>query len=560
MKTMMRKASIVLLLLGLAVKADDFPKLGPSKKISDFKYKYIVTPKAMDSEAEKNSVLHRFKEVQKKLSEKIVEAAGLYKKVEEAHEKMNEKEAEVAKARDATQQKIDDEEAKLTQVTTEHKDAETACGEEKKKKKPSDAAEGWDDQHAKDVKEKEDAVAVLLKDKVDLKANIDELKKLKAECDKNWTPTDDEGKDGWNNDWDSIDAKDEKAKDKVAKLKPWAKQLYELKVAMTKAEAAYKKVEEGQRDYEMDGDNPKEVKGEKVPKTPEAGGLAYWNDEMTAVTDKVTGSMDKYSFLGPKAANDLPNDLSKNALSKDIELLGFFGDVHGNQLLIGSDKLDLGDVQKLFEDKIKATSGHKEETYKIADVEEAKKDAVPTMSVNNLVKITEGAPDHKDHGGVIGAMGALIETVSMQRKKYKDDAGKEEDGKEDYVKKYLNMQAAGAIIYIGYTPEFNMAHRPHDFSLGGKLMGIPMPTTDDPKFPADPMLLERQSNHWELAGDLTDMSGAKLGCSGSSKGKDGGSNTWMIVAIIFIVIVVLGGLVLGYQAYNASGSLQNTDI
>jgi len=81
---------------------------------------------------------------------------------------------------------------------------------------------------------------------------------------------------------------------------------------------------------------------------------------------------------------------------------------------------------------------------------------------------------------------------------------------------------------------------------------------------SDRFVMRGAKSDYDLLGDSTDVSKAAAingpGGQSGNKDKNEGSSTWMIIAIICLVILALGGLVYAYQAYNASGSLQNTDI
>jgi len=73
------------------------------------------------------------------------------------------------------------------------------------------------------------------------------------------------------------------------------------------------------------------------------------------------------------------------------------------------------------------------------------------------------------------------------------------------------------------------------------------------ELPADLVLLQRESKY-DVAGDWTNMS--------DNKDVAQASDSWKIVAIIFIVIVglMIFGFVYACYAYNGRADLQNIDI
>jgi len=507
MQTMMRKASIVLL-LGLAA-------LTSVARAAKTDNRFIVEPVALDTAQEKNSNLKKYWQDASKLVTRIKELVVAKKDLQKKDAELQEV-AEKIKRASGIDADVTKFEGELTQIKT---NIETAKTDLKNLE--------VDPQNKALVAERKAQIETLEASKTAKQKELDEAKKFQQEVKSNWT--------------DKSDAAEE---EKTS----WGKQRKDRTAEQVKSQETVNKLEGGQYDDPADKTKPK----------LDDGGVAYWASQENAKLALVTPNVDIISAAGQTFGD------ASDKWDNVVEVEGFWDDQGKDKLIIKTtDKsMTLEQVQALFEQKVAEWEG-KVETRKFATVTVAKEDQVPTVTLDTLLKFSgehyasqdADAVDLKGHAARILGFTVGVESVTMKRQirvpvtdddgkpikdKYKDAPkitkkvdGKdvEEDAKEDYTLEFLNLQAMNLNAYISHTRELAMLVARHDDAI-----------------------------KYDIVGNQLNMDAAPGGSNTKTAEAEKASSAWMIVAIIALVVLALVGLVYAYKAYTASGSLQNTDI
>jgi len=178
------------------------------------------------------------------------------------------------------------------------------------------------------------------------------------------------------------------------------------------------------------------------------------------------------------------------------------------------------------------------------------------VTLDSYLRLNSGVEreNQKNHGGMIRNLVVYVETFQSKRDKYETKDGGEPvkipvtggNKQEDVLRKYLNLQLLDAMIYTNSHDQDN-SEKPYNKRF-------------------EELKLVRESNDYDILGNIADLSKAIVPdpVTGSTPSdattKKEGTNAWMIIGIICLVVIFLGGAVIAYRAYTASGSLQNTDI
>jgi len=377
--------------------------------------------------------------------------------------------------------------------------------------------------------------------------------------------------------------KDEKTKEEAEKKPAEGKKPEESKYAVAK-----KKLEDQVEDAAKKVTHFSEAAVWKGPGTassakdlvPETGGADYYTDKMNHVgltmeywteqAVRVDADPQLGTQLGLPNADEHPTT-PKNFF-EGLTFEGFFGD-HDSMKFIVSGEKTLEQVKEQLKYEVQ-TFGYDDEEKSLATVEEAKVADKPCLTREIGLKISEDTYNYdadnfkenlKDHAAQINGFVIGVETITMKdrnvRVNQKDGEEKEIEGKfVDAPKKAV----ANPDAKEGETPkmEHEKAEYPMYFiNLEGMGLDVHTEAGKNARFK-----FYQRDGKYEAVGDMTAMSASLPKVDGTTPGSASAtkpeepSKAWMVVAIIALVILFLGGAVIAYRAYTASGSLQNTDI
>jgi len=534
----MRKASIVVL-LGLAtltnaaaVGAPVTEDYGPKEPVPE--KRFIITPTKMNSAEEKDSKMTEFWNSRSKYNERIkswvAAKEDLKKASDEATEIDNKIKGKIEEDGDWVNvtTKLGEAEKEVTDLTgkiavlnkNDKDDIQTIAGLKEAVNKADEAGKKAA-QTALDAAEKKLAAMETAKPKWE--AKVTKYKKADAEHKKGTAPA-------------------EQGKGETA---PWNVEKAKKDAAKTKAEGEVDKfAETSEKAWEKDG------------KPTDDGGAGYWLKKMKDLSptmhywtpSRVSGQLAVGTDPVAKAL-DIAYSAQTGPLFDGMTFEGFFGDAADNKFIVKGTKT-LEELQEQLKYKLQKYKGKEEEAV-IATVEEAKDTDKCNLIISTLVKMAGDTYDDiqnlKDHSAEINGFVLGLQEVTMTDRIKQEETPKG-DGSGDVT--YDDVKAAG-------DPPVQEKDQYVRYFINVQGMGL------DVYRDAGAKEMFSKRDEIEIVGDMNAISAgpaAHGGKGGDPKDKDGGSNTWMIVAIIFIVIVVLGALFYAYQIYNASGSLQNTDI